>query len=67
MFYRGYILLLHYAGCISGLPYRALHVRSHCHAHCVAIAFNETQSWLRDSLGDAIDATWSGDWFTVAP
>jgi|GEM_PF-1829736 len=32
-----------------------------------AIAFNETQSWLRDSLGDAIDATWAGDWFTVAP
>jgi len=32
-----------------------------------AIAFNETQSWLRDSLGDAIDATWADDWFTVAP
>ena len=32
-----------------------------------AIAFNTSQSWLRDSLGDAIDATWAGDWFTVAP
>jgi len=32
-----------------------------------AIAFNESQSWLRDSLGDAIDATWEDDWFTVAP
>ncbi len=32
-----------------------------------AIAFNETQSWLRDSLGDAIDSTWAGDSVTVAP
>ena len=32
-----------------------------------AIAFNETQSWLRDSLGEAIDCTWAGDSVTVAP
>jgi hypothetical protein len=31
------------------------------------IAFNGSQSWLRDSLGGAIDATWADDSFTVAP
>jgi hypothetical protein len=31
------------------------------------IALNASQSWLRDSLGGAINATWAGDWFTVAP
>jgi hypothetical protein len=31
------------------------------------IALNASQSWLRDNLGGDINATWAGDWFTVAP